>query len=60
MGSIPILLEQIGTTTAVGAKRESETPDRARRASRKKAHLREMRGRWSSPVADLQASGLAH
>jgi hypothetical protein len=65
----PILLEQIGTATEDGvkqgerSKRPIETPDRAGRPQREKspqAHLRETCGQWPRPMADLQASGLAH
>jgi hypothetical protein len=69
MRSIPMLFEQIGTATEDGvkqgerSKRPIETPDRAGRPQREKspqAHLRETCGQWPRPMADLQASGLAH
>jgi hypothetical protein len=74
MRLIPILLEQIGTVTEDGVKqgerwkRPIETPDRDARSCRAtpqrekntQAHLRETCGQWPRPMADLQASGLAH
>ena len=65
MRSIPILLAQTGTTTEDGVKQAERVirpvapGDRSTKRATQ-ARLRKAYVRWPSPVADLQASGLAH
>ena len=63
MRSVPILLKQIGTTTEDGEKQAEIDDARSRPATTARKEGKRICGEaWplAEPVADLQASGLAH